>query len=44
MIWIFALGIIFLAVVNEGFRKLVFWLLGIGTSIVALMLIHLAFS
>ena len=30
MVWIFALGIIWLALVHEGFRKVVFWILGIA--------------
>lgn len=33
MVRLFALGIIWLAVVHEGFRKIVYWLLGIGAGL-----------
>ena len=35
MEWIFLLGIIVLAVYHEGFRKVLFWVLGIGAAVVA---------
>ena len=30
MAWIFALGIIWLCLIHDGFRKLCFWLGGLG--------------
>jgi len=33
MFWIFALGIISLMVWHPGFRKVMFWILGIGTGL-----------
>jgi hypothetical protein len=37
MIWIFALGIIWFCLVHEGFRKLIYWLLG-GAGFLLLVL------
>jgi hypothetical protein len=39
MIWIFALGIIWLCVVHEGFRKVVFWIGGIGAGLFVMVMI-----
>jgi len=33
MIWLFLLGIIWLAVYHEGFRKVVFWVGGISAGL-----------
>jgi hypothetical protein len=38
MAWIFALGIIWLCVVHEGFRKLILWIGGITLTVVAVCL------
>jgi hypothetical protein len=37
MFWLFALGIIALAVFHEGFRKVVFWTAGTATTLIALL-------
>lgn len=37
MAWIFALGIIALGVFHRGFRRVAFWMLGIGGTGFALM-------
>lgn len=34
MVWIFALGVLVLAVLHPGFRKVVLWLIGITTALV----------
>jgi hypothetical protein len=43
MIWLFALGIIWLCLIHEGFRKLVFWIAGIsvGIFVFSMMNFHL---
>lgn len=42
MVWIFALGIIWLSLIHEGFRKVVFWALGVGAGVLAFALINIA--
>ena len=42
MIWLFALGIIWLAVVHEGFRKLLYWLLGLSGAGLAIAVVWAA--
>jgi hypothetical protein len=42
MIWLFALGIIVLALAHQGFRKLVYWLLGLSTAGLAMIIIWAA--
>ena len=37
MIWIFALGIITLAVFHLGFRQIVFWVAGLGAGVFCLL-------
>jgi hypothetical protein len=39
MIWIFALGIIYFCLVHEGFRKVVFWIAGIGATLFIIVMI-----
>jgi hypothetical protein len=44
MPWIFALGIIFFAIVFPGFRKVAYWLLGLGAGGIAIGLIAIAMN
>jgi hypothetical protein len=41
MIWLFALGVIWLSVVHEGFRKVCFWIGGVAISGAALYMIDI---
>jgi hypothetical protein len=40
MIWLFALGIITLAVYHQGFRKVIYWILGLGAAGIAVSIAH----
>jgi hypothetical protein len=42
MVWLFALGIIWFCLISDGFRRLVFWLLGllaVGAVVLGLVML-----
>lgn len=39
MMWIFALGIIGFCLVHKGFRKVVFWLSGLGVGVFGMIVL-----
>lgn len=43
MPWIFAAVVLYLAVADEGFRKVLFWIMGIGAGAFAIFMV-LGFS
>lgn len=36
MPWIFAIAVIWFSIVSSGFRKLVFWLMGLGAAVIVI--------
>lgn len=42
MIWLFALGIIWLMIVHDTFRKVMFWILGISAGLTAVAVAAMA--